>query len=121
MKIKFTWTVDGLCGWDIWTLVNCCPRSKALCCGISINNGVDFVVDDFWTLVSIVELIRWKAENEELSWFFCSGSSVEFAEKKFARHRFVTVEATIAVGRVAIPTGGSVVNTAGGVDCCRAT
>ena len=41
----------------------------------------------------------------------------ECDEKKAEIDRVGPAGATIAVGRVAIPTGGIVVNTAGGFDC----
>ncbi len=59
--MEFTWTIDGLWGWDMCTLVSFWPRSNGLCFGISIGICWDliFVVDDTFC----VEIIGWKADE----------------------------------------------------------
>ncbi len=120
-----TWTIDGVCGWDIWTLFNCCPRSNALCCGISIRTGAVLIVDCFWRIFCM-ELIGWNADNccsgvfkRELLLFAFFIEEVE--EKKAEIDRVGPAGAITAVGRVETPTGGIAVNKAGGVDCSIAS
>ena len=106
-----------------------------MCCGISINTGVDLIIDCFCKIFCI-ELIGWNADDNEDDIVCCCSfdlsceSSFRFLwplsvasladnwdEKRAERDRLGSTGAIMAVGRVKIPSGGIAVNTAGGVDC----
>jgi len=72
---SFTCTIDGLCGWDICTLTNFCPRSKGWCFDISM--GLMFISDEKWWFC---DWIGWKADDAVWINDLLVGCGVDFNE-----------------------------------------